>query len=195
MKASVEWAMNKFAEPGSHGTGRDSHAESFKKFEVESVQLVKNPGLWQRYIAWRAASKDIENRVAASSTSTILGGIGGRGLARRSTSSSGGTARGICGDPTPAPLMGQFKPPRRLRESLQEASNEVYLFHGTSDTICDAVLREGFDSRLGSGLFGQGSYFAESASKSDQYVATSTHIECSGFTTVRPAEGNMWISC
>jgi hypothetical protein len=79
--------------------------------------------------------------------------------------------------------MRQFKPPKMLREPLQVASNEVYLFHGTPETICDAVLREGFDSRLGSGLFGQGSYFAESASKSDQYVATSTHIDCSGFTT------------
>jgi hypothetical protein len=195
MKASVEWAMNKFAKPESHGFGRDSHAEKFEKFEVESVQLVKNPSLWQRYIAWRAASKDTENRVAASSTSTTLGGIGGRGLARRSTGSSGGTARGICGNPTPAPLMRQFKPPKMLREPLQVASNEVYLFHGTPEAICDAVLREGFDSRLGSGLFGQGSYFAESASKSDQYVADKHPHRLFRVHDLRPAEGNLWISC
>ncbi|PRP80347.1 hypothetical protein PROFUN_11916 [Planoprotostelium fungivorum] len=47
--------------------------------------------------------------------------------------------------------------------------NEYYLWHGTSSRVIDMV---GFDERVSAmaGMFGAGIYFAENASKSNQYV-------------------------
>jgi serine/threonine protein kinase len=58
--------------------------------------------------------------------------------------------------------------------SLEEAAGEVFLFHGTN--FPESIASSGFDVRYayagaGAGAaFGRGVYFAESASKSDQYV-------------------------
>ena len=50
--------------------------------------------------------------------------------------------------------------------------NECFLFHGTSATTKDAIVKQGIDYRLGnqSALFGQGCYFTESSTKADQYA-------------------------
>jgi len=59
-----------------------------------------------------------------------------------------------------------------LTPSLDQHSNEYYLFHGTKWDVINIVKRKGFDERVGSvtGMFGAGIYFAENASKSNQYV-------------------------
>ena len=51
-------------------------------------------------------------------------------------------------------------------------SNEHFLFHGTDSNKVAALVNRGFDDRVGGlhGLFGTGCYFAENASKADQYV-------------------------
>ncbi|ESO06900.1 hypothetical protein HELRODRAFT_191235 [Helobdella robusta] len=50
--------------------------------------------------------------------------------------------------------------------------NECYLFHGMNKNRVQAIIDQGFDFRLGNSksLFGQGIYFAESATKADQYA-------------------------
>ena len=57
-----------------------------------------------------------------------------------------------------------------LNKDLKREINECYLFHGTDGESKDGIINKGVDSRLSSGLFGQGSYFAESSTKSDQYA-------------------------
>jgi len=49
--------------------------------------------------------------------------------------------------------------------------NESYLFHGTKTDTVDSILYDGIDNRLGGDrlLFGRGAYFAETATKADQY--------------------------
>jgi len=56
---------------------------------------------------------------------------------------------------------------------LDDAVNEYYLFHGTSDETIKIILDMGFDERYAevNGMFGPGIYFAENSSKSNQYVA------------------------
>jgi len=53
---------------------------------------------------------------------------------------------------------------------LQEA-NEAYFFHGTRAGVVELIEEHGVDERFGQldGLFGAGNYFAENASKADQY--------------------------
>merc|ERR1712190_27319 len=55
---------------------------------------------------------------------------------------------------------------------LMAEANEVWLLHGTSHAAADGITSEDFDMTRAnpSGLFGAGVYFAESISKSDEYV-------------------------
>jgi len=57
-------------------------------------------------------------------------------------------------------------------EPLQAEANEMWLLHGTSPDAADGITSEDFDMTRAnpSGLFGAGVYFAESVSKSDEYV-------------------------
>ena len=43
---------------------------------------------------------------------------------------------------------------------------------GTKPETVDAIVEQGMDHRLSGGMLGQGTYFAEASSKSDQYVGT-----------------------
>eukprot|EP00922_Rhytidocystis_sp_ex-Travisia-forbesii_P000527 GHVS01000780.1.p1 GENE.GHVS01000780.1~~GHVS01000780.1.p1 ORF type:complete len:953 (-),score=91.30 GHVS01000780.1:230-3088(-) len=53
---------------------------------------------------------------------------------------------------------------------LDTSINEVWLFHGCDVNVAKQnIAGEGFDPRLGSGVFGAGCYFADQACKSSQY--------------------------
>jgi serine/threonine protein kinase len=68
-----------------------------------------------------------------------------------------------------------FRPHKDMRDRLESTSKgEHFFFHGTKDEIKDLVIDQGFDNRLGGGMLGQGTYLAESASKSNQYVPPTT---------------------
>ena len=57
--------------------------------------------------------------------------------------------------------------------ALQTDINELYFFHGTNASVAAKICQQGFDNRLpaASGkMLGDGCYFAENASKSDQYA-------------------------
>lgn len=71
---------------------------------------------------------------------------------------------------TPRSATASFRLPSGAQ--LDRSSNEHLLFHGTKPAAVDVLCNRGFDERVGSlgGLFGAGCYFAESSSKSDEYV-------------------------
>jgi len=62
-------------------------------------------------------------------------------------------------------------------ESLQPRCNEWYLFHGTSvhaaASICKAGFKMSFAGSHTGSLYGRGTYFAESVTKSDEYSQAS----------------------
>lgn len=72
---------------------------------------------------------------------------------------------------TPRTETSFFESPDGARLDWRN-SGEQYMFHGTKKEVIDVLCQRGFDARVGAlgGLFGAGCYFAESASKSDQYV-------------------------
>lgn len=61
---------------------------------------------------------------------------------------------------------------------LQPEVNEVFLFHGTSEMAADAITTADFKVNLAGcnagTLYGRGLYFAENASKSDEYTKESS---------------------
>ena len=145
--SQVEKLLNDTATPAEHGTGRDSHEQSFVKFKVTSVQRVENSVVWSAYAARRRALADA---------------LAGEGYTLPEP------ARQLCTSHFLYPSEGG---------SLEDAAGEVFLFHGTN--FPESIASTGFDVRYayagaGAGAaFGRGVYFAESASKSDQYVRPS----------------------
>ena len=75
---------------------------------------------------------------------------------------------------TPPVATAGFKSPFGARMDI--SSNEQLLFHGTKDGVAPQICERGFDERICglTGLYGAGNYFAESSSKSDQYVPPGT---------------------
>lgn len=135
--------MNDTAQPDTHGVGCDSHRQRFSRFKVVSVQRVENPQVWTAYAGSRRALAEDLSREGYE-------------------------------PPAMSPLKtASFCYPLHYN-SLDTDAGEIFLFHGTSKTT--SISHAGFDVRYamagtGAGdLFGKGVYFAESASKADQYV-------------------------
>jgi hypothetical protein len=58
-----------------------------------------------------------------------------------------------------------------LEAVLVPEINEYFLLHGTKVNTRDTIVKQGLDSRLSNSVyFGNGIYFAESSTKSDQYA-------------------------
>eukprot|EP00747_Dinoflagellata_sp_TGD_P011165 gnl/TRDRNA2_/TRDRNA2_120511_c1_seq2.p1 gnl/TRDRNA2_/TRDRNA2_120511_c1~~gnl/TRDRNA2_/TRDRNA2_120511_c1_seq2.p1 ORF type:complete len:608 (+),score=115.97 gnl/TRDRNA2_/TRDRNA2_120511_c1_seq2:130-1824(+) len=62
---------------------------------------------------------------------------------------------------------------------LEPRCNEYLFFHGTNPKVADLIAENHFDISFASaqGLFGAGLYFAESCSKSDEYVGRNSSYE------------------
>lgn len=114
------------------------------KLKVASVLRVENSELWQKYTQGRHCIKKKRHHKYTSVTS-----YGGQIL-------------------THADL------PSSLRSKLNSNVNEVYLWHGTSPTGAQGISANGFKLKFtGSNagtMYGNGIYFAECASKSDEYA-------------------------
>jgi hypothetical protein len=81
---------------------------------------------------------------------------------------------------TNAPKGGDALLPDELRSRiLCDETSEMWLFHGTKPSLVDVITTHGVDPRRSNmhGLYGAGSYFADSAGKSHQY---SKHIDQDG---------------
>ena len=66
----------------------------------------------------------------------------------------------------------------KLRDFLQESGeqlasdiNEKFLLHGTKPETLYTILGNGLDEKWSGGLFGEGTYFADTPSKNDQYTS------------------------
>jgi hypothetical protein len=68
------------------------------------------------------------------------------------------------------PATSEYEPP--FPACLSELANEFLLFHGTERRVADIMAHHGFAEAVSSlgGFWGGGIYFAENASKSDEYV-------------------------
>lgn len=67
--------------------------------------------------------------------------------------------------------------PARLKQnSLNDALNEAFLWHGTKPGFTNMITQDGFDERVTNleGMFGAGLYFAEDSCKAGQYASKDT---------------------
>ena len=112
-----------------------------RRLELVKVERIENAFLWQRY-AVRCAD------------------LGLRGVAETIVSRYLASQR---------PINHRLRCDERPAE---QTVNEVYAFHGTSHVHVDKICHLGFDGRVprAESDFGRAMYFAEHASKSNQYV-------------------------
>ncbi|CAC5363950.1 unnamed protein product [Mytilus coruscus] len=68
------------------------------------------------------------------------------------------------------PILTSRKANNILKRGMIQMVNEHYLFHGTTVNLINNIANQGFDQRLGNGMFGPGIYAAESPTKCDQYT-------------------------
>ena len=140
--AQVETLLNKSAIPLHNGT---RWGQRFRRFKVVRVKRVENSQIWPVYAARRRAMAD---ELAAEGYTLPA------------------EARQLSTAGFMYPMEGG---------TLERAAGEVFLLHGTRSV--DSITASGFDLRYafdtargGTALFGRGVYFAESATKADQYV-------------------------
>merc|ERR1712187_522033 len=78
------------------------------------------------------------------------------------------------------------------KHGLVQEANEVYLFHGTKAEVVELIEEHGIDERFGQldGLFGAGNYFAENASKADQYCTADKATQLFPMLLVRVCLGS-----
>jgi len=81
---------------------------------------------------------------------------------------------------------------------LQREVNEHYLFHGTSPSGALGIIKEGFDMRKNRTqdelLFGSGAYFAEAASKFDEYAQADEFSGMCAVLVCRVLCGEMYVA-
>eukprot|EP00163_Fabomonas_tropica_P018239 TRINITY_DN324_c0_g2_i1.p1 TRINITY_DN324_c0_g2~~TRINITY_DN324_c0_g2_i1.p1 ORF type:complete len:1450 (-),score=273.54 TRINITY_DN324_c0_g2_i1:587-4936(-) len=131
------------------GRGRDNMDLKHTHLECVSVKLVVNHDLWLTFAARastlsRTYAKRQLPRVNLATSELVL-----------TTDDSTDSATPCI---WPVPL------------ELDNSINESMVFHGTSSSGLQAIPTTGFDERVSStGMFGYGIYFAENASKADEY--------------------------
>ena len=100
-----------------------------------------------------------------------------RESAARMSGGSGGAADGgrgaACSSLLSQPEVAKWVVDERI---IDETLNEFYLWHGTKPETAEILAESGFDERVANlgGLYGAGSYFADTACKSNQYAKEKT---------------------
>lgn len=121
---------------------RPKDAPMPKRLAVQMVQRVENSRLWVQYITARASIKAKRPHKCTS-----------------------------LNKPTPVKTMQN---PHAILSGVDNHVNEVYLWHGTSPVAAASIAKTGFNmdmvGKTTGTMFGNGVYFAESSSKSDEYA-------------------------
>ena len=135
-------------------TSLDGSSFSLAKARVTRVMRIENKPLWLRYQNHKSHLRESLQRALA------------RGAAVPTLES-----------------LGESILQPRIKHPVVEASidtDELLLFHGTSDEAARNIAAHGFNERLASdtGIYGAGIYFADRPSKSQQY--SSRHTTPSG---------------
>mmetsp|Transcript_28734 Transcript_28734/g.82195 ORF Transcript_28734/g.82195 Transcript_28734/m.82195 type:complete len:487 (-) Transcript_28734:57-1517(-) len=125
-------------------TTRDRRTEIPERLKLVQVQRIENCNLWKKYASGRYA---IRNKRPHKCTSAST--FGGEVLTMQSL-------------------------PKENQKSTTPRINEVYLWHGTSPAGAMGISKDGFSLRYSGtktgSMYGNGVYFAECSSKSDEYA-------------------------
>jgi len=171
---AIQRLLNATTKPNSMGRGRDGSWATHKAFKVVKVTRIEHGKLWTRYKQFRTRMRK---------TATTLGSM--QPNLRKRTEDSMNKIERTHLERQLDPVVASFL--RTLKLDTQK--NEVLLFHGCpgagakdehgnvlfhkeTESPMWAILRQGFDDRLGNvkGMYGAGTYFADMSSKADQYA-------------------------
>ena len=126
------------------GWGVDAINLTHKTIEVTKVEQIENPHLYRSY---EHARKELCAYAAKGGFPKVTSDLGQKDVL---TSTLGISV---------------------LDEQLIPEINEHFLFHGAPQEYIESIIKQGIDFRLfNEGMFGKGTYFAESSTKADQYA-------------------------
>jgi len=161
-------------------------AASMDGLEIKRIERVENRELWVRYqhYHYRVAKRmdSLPCRPATLSqraaVATILNAAGTIDCGSENNESE---------DTIPQELRSRV---------ICDDTSEFWLFHGTKPSLVDAVTTHGLDPRRSSlsGLYGAGSYFADSASKSHQYSKDEDKDGCRCMLLCRVTMGDTFLT-
>lgn len=134
-----------------------------ERLQLESVSVVTNDDLWANYMARREWV-----RIETESSPAELYPVETTATIDPSADAGGGEPAELIA----AALAADF-------EALMPEVNETFLWHGTSAQAAESITTSDFQVNLAGTnagtLYGRGVYFAENASKSDEYTKPDTH--------------------
>jgi len=130
---------------------RDRKGDIPRNYRVERVIAVMNADNWGQYLSKKDEIVAACLKLPDAGKNTPWPGYGGQCLTKK--------------------LGEEITKLSKLPE-MDENANEIMLFHGTKPESADLIAQNHFDMSFAckTGLFGAGLYFAESGSKSDEYV-------------------------
>jgi hypothetical protein len=135
------------------GFGNDAAGLKHKTIDVKNISRVENPKLFHKY-----RTKVNELCLSAATTAFPLVTAIDKNEVKTRTLNL---------------LM--------LEAVLVPEINEYFLLHGTKVNTRDTIVKQGLDSRLSNSVyFGNGIYFAESSTKSDQYADSAQQRTANG---------------
>jgi len=140
-------------------------AASMDGLEIKRIERVENHLLWENYKRYR---QNVEKRMDS------LGDRRPEPLSQRAAVAAildAAAAVDACVDDETDDEDRDVLPAELYSRVLCTETSEIWLFHGTKPSLVDTVTTNGLDPRRSnmSGLYGAGTYFADSASKSHQY--------------------------
>jgi len=174
LREPVQRLLDLTTKPECMGVGRDGTWATHKGFRVVKVIRIENGAMWSRFARLKRSMPRVEKQLLLmptqwrQQTESVLAMIGGVHTEREA-------------DRSVKHFLGSL--------FLDASKNERLLFHGSpgagargasGDILFDseetspasAIRNAGFDGRLGNanGMYGSGTYFADMASKADQYA-------------------------
>jgi len=163
-------------ETWKHKATRDRKGALPKRLMVRKVQRVEACALWNRFSRYRRNMALAREGGRCSPIEEL----------RQGSDNVPVRTQQICDSATD--LFGP----------LQHEVNEQYLFHGTSPSGALGIIKEGFDMRKNRTqdelLFGPGAYFAEAASKFDEYAKADEFSGMCAVLVCRVLCGEMYVA-
>ena len=142
--AAITAMVQRTWDSGKAGIGADAEGLHHKTIDVTSVEQIENP---HRYMEYEHRKQEFCTRAAK------------------------GSFEKVTSDPGEPDVLTSTLGISKLDDRLIPEINEYFLFHGAPQKVIQPIVNQGLDFRVNSrAMFGQGTYFAESSTKGDQYA-------------------------
>jgi hypothetical protein len=144
--------------------------------EIKRIERVENHLLWENYQRYRHSVEKRMDTLSDPSPVSLVPRLAERTAVTAILDAAAHVDEFVDGEIDDEDML----PAELCSRVLCKDTSEFWLFHGTKPSLVDTVTTHGLDPRRSnmSGLYGAGTYFADSASKSHQYSKEADENGC-----------------